>query len=89
MPDHNLLLAGLRPEETSPIVLDDLAPRRHARLDRVAKRVFDVSVALVCLVLLAPLFALVALAIWSIDDPAELVYRIGFNPLHQRVRNGR
>ena len=29
------------------------------------------------------------LAIWSIDDPAELVYRIGFNPLHQRVRNGR
>lgn len=29
------------------------------------------------------------LAIWSIDDPAELVYRIGFNPLHQRIRNGR
>ena len=29
------------------------------------------------------------LAIWSIEDPAELVYRIGFNPLHSRVRNGR
>lgn len=29
------------------------------------------------------------LAIWSIDDPAELVYRIGFNPLHARIRNGR
>ncbi|MCJ2187648.1 imidazolonepropionase [Novosphingobium beihaiensis] len=29
------------------------------------------------------------LAIWSIDDPAELVYRIGFNPLHTRIRNGR
>jgi imidazolonepropionase len=29
------------------------------------------------------------LAIWSIARPAELVYRIGFNPLHARVRNGR
>lgn len=29
------------------------------------------------------------LAIWSIDDPAELVYRIGFNPLHSRIWNGR
>ena len=29
------------------------------------------------------------LAIWSIEDPAELVYRIGFNPLHSRIRNGR
>jgi imidazolonepropionase len=29
------------------------------------------------------------LAIWSVEDPAELVYRIGFNPLHSRVRNGR
>lgn len=29
------------------------------------------------------------LAIWSIEDPAELVYRIGFNPLHTRIRNGR
>ena len=25
------------------------------------------------------------LAIWSIESPAELVYRIGFNPLHQRI----
>jgi imidazolonepropionase len=29
------------------------------------------------------------LAIWSIDRPAELVYRVGFNPLFARVRNGR
>jgi imidazolonepropionase len=29
------------------------------------------------------------LAIWDIDRPAELVYRIGFNPLHARVWRGR
>ena len=29
------------------------------------------------------------LAIWGIERPAELVYRIGFNPLHARVRRGR
>jgi len=29
------------------------------------------------------------LAIWNITDPAELVYRIGFNPLHMRVKDGR
>lgn len=28
------------------------------------------------------------LAIWSISEPAELVYRIGFNPLHQRIWRG-
>ena len=28
------------------------------------------------------------LAIWDIERPAELVYRIGFNPLHQRVFQG-
>jgi imidazolonepropionase len=28
------------------------------------------------------------LAIWDIERPAELVYRIGFNPLHQRIYNG-
>jgi imidazolonepropionase len=28
------------------------------------------------------------LAIWDVDDPAELVYRIGANPLHSRVRMG-
>lgn len=26
--------------------------------------------------------------IWTIDEPAELVYRIGFNPLYQRVFKG-
>jgi imidazolonepropionase len=29
------------------------------------------------------------LAIWDVDDLSELVYRIGFNPLHKRVREGR
>jgi imidazolonepropionase len=28
------------------------------------------------------------LAIWDIERPADLVYRIGFNPLHRRVRRG-
>jgi imidazolonepropionase len=28
------------------------------------------------------------LAIWNIDTPAELVYRLGFNPLHRRVWKG-
>jgi imidazolonepropionase len=29
------------------------------------------------------------LAIWNIERPAELVYRMGFNPLHARVWSGR
>lgn len=29
------------------------------------------------------------LAIWDIQRPAELVYRIGFNPLHTRIRRGK
>jgi imidazolonepropionase len=28
------------------------------------------------------------LAIWDVTDPADLVYRIGFNPLHQRIKDG-
>ncbi|WP_031327956.1 amidohydrolase family protein, partial [Xanthomonas phaseoli] len=28
------------------------------------------------------------LAIWNIDAPADLVYRMGFNPLHARVWRG-
>ena len=28
------------------------------------------------------------MAVWDIEDPAELVYRIGFNPLHARVWRG-
>jgi imidazolonepropionase len=28
------------------------------------------------------------LAIWDIERPAELVYRIGFNPLHARIWKG-
>ena len=29
------------------------------------------------------------LAIWDIERPAQLVYRMGFNPLHSRVWRGR
>ena len=29
------------------------------------------------------------LAIWDIERPAELIYRMGFNPLHSRVWRGR
>jgi imidazolonepropionase len=29
------------------------------------------------------------LAIWDIERPAELIYRMGFNPLHGRVWRGR
>ncbi len=28
------------------------------------------------------------LAIWNVSDPAELAYRIGFNPLHKRIFGG-
>ena len=28
------------------------------------------------------------LAVWDIERPAELVYRIGFNPIYRRVRRG-
>jgi imidazolonepropionase len=28
------------------------------------------------------------LAIWNIERPAELVYHVGFNPLHARVWRG-
>ncbi len=28
------------------------------------------------------------LAVWNVTDPAELAYRIGFNPLHTRIFNG-
>jgi imidazolonepropionase len=29
------------------------------------------------------------LAIWSVERPAELVYRLGFNPLYARIWRGR
>ncbi len=28
------------------------------------------------------------LALWNVERPAELVYRMGFNPLHQRIHKG-
>jgi len=28
------------------------------------------------------------LAVWNIESPAELVYRMGFNPLHARIKDG-
>jgi imidazolonepropionase len=27
--------------------------------------------------------------VWNIDHPAELAYRIGFNPCHQVIKSGR
>ncbi len=29
------------------------------------------------------------LAIWDVEEPAELAYRVGFNPLHRRIIGGR
>ncbi len=29
------------------------------------------------------------LAVWNVERPAELFYRMGFNPLHSRIRRGR
>jgi imidazolonepropionase len=29
------------------------------------------------------------LAVWNVEQPSELVYRMGFNPLHARVKGGR
>ncbi len=29
------------------------------------------------------------LAVWDVFEPAELAYRIGFNPLHRRIIGGR
>jgi imidazolonepropionase len=29
------------------------------------------------------------LAVWDVAHPAELAYRIGFNPLHSRIFGGR
>ncbi|MEK9979667.1 MAG: amidohydrolase family protein, partial [Paracoccaceae bacterium] len=28
------------------------------------------------------------LAVWNVKDPAELAYRIGFNPLYKRIWGG-
>jgi imidazolonepropionase len=28
------------------------------------------------------------MAIWDVETPAELVYRLGFNPLYARIWNG-
>jgi imidazolonepropionase len=28
------------------------------------------------------------LAVWDVEEPAELVYRMGFNPLYRRVWRG-
>ena len=28
------------------------------------------------------------LAVWNVSDPAELAYRIGFNPLERRIFGG-
>jgi exopolysaccharide production protein ExoY len=85
MPDHNLLLAGLRPRKVpstpaSSIVPDESAIAEHPLLDRTLKRSFDAGVAALGLLLLSPLLLLVALAIWSVD---------GGSPLYRHRRLGR
>jgi exopolysaccharide production protein ExoY len=86
MPDHNLLFAGLRAKRATAIALSEAAdeggtPIEHPLLDRVMKRLFDAGVAALGLLLLCPLFILVALAIWSVDGGSP-VYR------HRRLGRG-
>lgn len=64
---HNLPIAIVRSKASSAFRLTKVwsAPTKIA--DLALKRAFDFSVALTCLLLLLPLFALVALAIWAVD----------------------
>lgn len=85
MPDHNLLFAGLRAKRATTLALsetthEDVAFIEHPLLDRTMKRLFDAGVAALCLILLCPLFLLVALAIWSVD---------GGSPFYRHRRLGR
>ncbi len=53
--------------EPSPIPDEAPRPRRESRLDRIAKRTFDLSFALVALLMSLPLYPLIMLAIWLED----------------------
>lgn len=80
MSDQNLFLIGPRLKRASllPSALRPLGARRA--VDRVVKRGFDLSTALIALALLLPLLVLVALAIWVAD---------GGSPFYSHRRLGR
>lgn len=74
--------ATLYERMTGKILIDDIKPSwlifsdgfRASRLSRFAKRVFDLGVALVGLLLAAPLMLLTALAV-RLDSPGPFLYR--------------
>lgn len=83
-------LAGVRVEDaatmyeriTGKILIDDIKPSwivfsdgfRISRLTRAAKRLFDIVVAALGMILAAPLMALTALAV-RLDSPGPILYR--------------
>ncbi len=64
---HNLPLAVLRSRRMTSGTLIEGGHGRGRIFDRAPKRLFDVSVAAICLFLLLPLFVLVAASIWAVD----------------------
>lgn len=67
MRHQNLPLAGHRLKRIAAFALTDDRFGQDRFIDQALKRGFDVSVALLCLFLLLPLFVLVAVAIWAVD----------------------
>lgn len=67
MRHQNLPLAGHRLKRIADTALTDDRFGQSRIVDQALKRAFDFSVALLCLFLLLPLFALVAAAIWAVD----------------------
>ncbi|MCJ2012623.1 sugar transferase [Methylobacterium sp. J-076] len=77
---HNLPLAVLRSKAPSTVARTKGRFGLGQIVDRALKRAFDLSVAVTCLLLLAPLFLLVALTIWAVD---------GGSPFYSHRRLGR
>lgn len=77
---HNLPLAVIRSKTGATVPQTRGRPAPGKIIDLGLKRTFDIGVALGSLVLLAPLFALVALAIWASD---------GGSPFYSHRRLGR
>lgn len=80
MRHHNLPLAGGRLKRSATSALTAEGSGLGRIVDEALKRGFDVTVALVCLFLLMPLFGLVAAAIWAVD---------GGSPFYSHRRLGR
>jgi Undecaprenyl-phosphate glucose phosphotransferase len=68
-----LLAASTRGELGALVTIQVSAPPLSA-LDQIAKRAFDIAVAAIALIILAPLFAVVAIAI-KLDSPGPVVFR--------------